>query len=173
MDVVYRVQQLLRALVAQRRVSQQRVEGAIALLNPRAQVLFGQQASHDQEHALVVWEALGQTGHTSEDLLAAALLHDVGKSVSPFHPWQRAVFTLIEHFAPRALDRATRTPAGGLRHRLWQYARHAEIGAALAKDAGCSPVTVRLILRHEDQLHTCQTEEDRWLVALQTVDDVS
>ncbi len=173
MDALYRVQQFLRASTARGIVSQRRLEDATVVLNPRAQALFVEQAPQDQRHALTVFEALEQTEHASEDLLAAALLHDVGKSLAPFRPWQRGLFTLAKYLAPRPLERASRRPARGLRHRLWQYAHHAQIGAALAEEVGCSPVTVRLILRHEDCLETCQTREDRWLVALQTADDVS
>lgn len=173
MDVLYRVKQFLRASTARRAVSQQRGDGATGVLNPRAQLLFFEQAPQDQRHALAVYGVLEQAGQRSEDLLAAALLHDVGKSLVPFRPWQRGLFTLAEYVAPRALERANRGSATGLRRRLWQYAHHASIGADLAEEAGCSPVTVRLILRHEDRLEMCQTGEDRWLAALQAADDVS
>lgn len=145
----------------------------MGVLNPKAQILFFEQVPQDRRHALAVYEVLERTGQTREDLLAAALLHDAGKSLVPFRPWQRGLFTLAEYLAPRAMERAIQRPAQGLRHRLWQYAHHASIGADLAEEAGCSPITVRLILRHEDRLEICRTEEDCWLAALKAADEVS
>jgi len=73
----YRVSQFFRALTA--RVSCEEVEQAIHILTPGARALFRRQAVQDQRHALAVYMALQQGGHTDPHLLAAALLHDVGK----------------------------------------------------------------------------------------------
>ncbi len=173
MAVPYRVQQLLRALSARHVISQQRVEEATKSLSPSAQALFARQAPQDQQHAIAVYEALWRGGEKNDDLLAAALLHDVGKAAVCLRPWERGLLVLAQRLVPRALDRFTGGSQEGFWQPLAQYVRHAEIGASWARNVGCSSVTVELIQRHEDPLVTSQMEEDRLLAALQAADDVN
>ncbi len=192
MPVRYRVEQFLRArkaLSAEQVISDHTGEHLARVLSPAAQALFARQAPQDQRHALAVYETLCRRGYTCKDLLAAALLHDVGKAVVRLRPWQRGVFVLAERLAPGALEHVTRGRTQGLWRSFALYARHAEIGARWAEHVGCSPVTVELIGRHEEQLATCQTpvvsqacgersrtiepQEDRLLAALQAADDVN
>ncbi|MGD2177676.1 MAG: hypothetical protein PVG71_07625 [Anaerolineae bacterium] len=168
--VRYRVKQFLRALTARHSISEQRIEQAARSLTPETRTLFARQAAQDQRHALTVYETLRREGHTHQDLLAAALLHDVGKVAARLPAWQRGLFVLAEGFAPGLVDRAVRGQTRSWRRPLADYAGHAEIGARWAEEAGCSPVTVALIRRHEDQLETGQTEEDRLLATLQAAD---
>jgi hypothetical protein len=173
MPVRYRVEQFLRALTAQHAISDQRIKQLTKILGPRARALFVRQAPQDQRHALAVYEALCDQGHTHTDLLTAALLHDVGKVAAQLSPWQRGLFVLAERLVPRALDGFSHGPAEDWRRPLTRYARHAEIGARWAEEAGCSPLTVELIRRHEEQPRTCHTEEDRLLAALQAADSAN
>jgi hypothetical protein len=166
----YRVEQFLRALTARRAISEERVEQAAQILTPETRALFARQTPQDQRHALAVYETLCQEGHTHRDLLAAALLHDVGKAASGLPAWQRGMFVLAERLVPGMLDRARRGETGSWWRPLADYAGHAEIGARWAEKAGCSSLTVALIRRHEEPLETCQTEEDRLLTTLQAAD---
>jgi hypothetical protein len=168
--VLYRAEQFLRALTAQRAISEQRIEEAARILTPEARALFVRQAPQDQRHALAVYETLRQGGHTGQDLLTAALLHDVGKASAQLPAWQRGLFVLAERCLPGMLDHAIHGQAGSWWRALADYAGHAEIGARWAEEAGCSTLTVALIRRHEEQVETCHTEEDRWLVILQAAD---
>ena len=102
----YRVGQFLRALTA--RVSEKEIEQAMRILRPKAQMLFHRQAIQDQRHALAVYHKLCHAGHTNPQLLAAALLHDVGKAAARLPAWQRAVIVLLDRFAPRLLARLSR-----------------------------------------------------------------
>ncbi len=155
--VRYRVEQFLRAMTAQHTISEQRIKKAAEILSPEAQALFAHQAPQDQRHALAVYETLLEEGHTNEDLLTAALLHDVGKVAAQIPAWQRGIFVLAKRFAPWALDRVLWNgnegqgmpfiPAGP----LVTYAEHAEIGARWAEKIGCSALTVELIRHHEHQ----------------------
>ena len=148
------------------------------ILTPEAQVLFRRQAIQDQRHALVVYHALRQAGHTNPQLLAAALLHDVGKAAARLPAWQRAVIVLLEHFAPCLLARLSQGEPRGCALSLpkgWSrpfvvHARHPEVGSRWAQKAGCTPLTVALIRRHQDGLTGRQTEEDQLLAALQAAD---
>ena len=184
----YRVRQFLRALIA-RAPEEKEVEQAICLLAPEARALFCRQAIQDQRHALAVYHTLRQAGHTAPQLLAAALLHDVGKAAAQLPPWQRAIIVLLNRFAPRLLLRLGQgEPQGcvlsgsaelakvlpqGWRRPFIVHVHHPEVGARWAQEAGCSPLTVALIRRHQDRITNSQTEEDQLLVALQAADNQS
>lgn len=174
--VCYRVNQFLRALTA--RVSEEEVEEALSTLTPASRALFRRQSVADQHHALAVYYTLCRAGRTNPHLLAAALLHDVGKGAARLPLWQRALVVLMNRFAPRLLDRlgqgnsrdhphsdATGRPVeksrwgpsfdylpGGWRRPFAVQVQHAEIGARWAHEAGCSALTVNLIRRHHSEL---------------------
>jgi hypothetical protein len=195
--VRYRVGQFLRALAAE--VPEEEVEQAMRILPPKARRLFRRQAVQDQRHALAVYHTLRQAGHKNPQLLAAALLHDAGKAAARIPAWQRAVIVLLERFAPRLLVRlsqgapqscalslpkgpALSLPKGpalslpkGWRRPFVVHARHPQAGARWAEEAGCSPLTVALIRRHQDQSTGCSplaVEEDQLLAALQAADNL-
>jgi hypothetical protein len=167
----YRVAQFFRALTA--RVSEEEVEHATRLLTPEARALFRRQSVQDQRHALAVYHALHWAGHTDPHLLAAALLHDAGKAAGWLPPPFRAVIVLLERLAPGLLARLSRGEP-----RFWNgpfvtHARHPERGARWAQEAGCSPLTVTLIRRHEEKSTLNQTEEDQFLAILQAADSTN
>ena len=169
--VRYRVGQFLQALTA--RVSEEKVEQAICTLTPEAQVLFRHQAAQDQRHGLAVYHALRQAGHTNPHLLAAALLHDVGKAAARLRAWQRAVIVFLDRFAPRLLARLSQGEPRGWRRPFVVHARHPEVGARWAREAGCSPLTVALIRRHQHRLVSYPTEQDHRRAALQAADNLN
>jgi len=168
--VRYRVDQFLRALTAQHALSEQRISRAYRVLSPEGRALFIEQAPQDQRHALDVYETLLEEGHTNEDLLTAALLHDVGKVVVQAPPWRRAVFVLTKPFAPWATSALLPNGVNSGHSPLATYANHAEIGAHLAKEIGCSALTVDLIRHHESRPPADQPGRDRMLAALQAAD---
>lgn len=170
----YRVGQFMRALVAPRLVSQEKIEQATQVLTPEAQILFHRQTIQDQIHALAVHDALCRSGYTDPNLLAAALLHDVGKASAWLPPWRRAIFVLLERFAPRLWARLIEREPRGWQRALVIYAHHPEVGARWTEQAGCSSLTVALIRRHQEELMAPYTEklteEDRLLALLQAAD---
>jgi hypothetical protein len=172
--VLYRVGQFLQALTA--RVREEQAEQATHILTPQARALFRRQAVQDQRHALAVYRALRQSGHTDTHLLAAALLHDAGKAITRLPAWQRAIIVLAERFAPRLLARLSQGEPEGWRRPFAVHAQHPEVGARWAEEAGCSPLTVALIRRHQDPLGSdlsASAEEDRLLAALQAADSLN
>ena len=94
-------------------------------------------------------------GSGAGPVMAAALLHDVGKVRSGLGPFGRVAATVLGVAVP---DRAEGWPdRGGFRGRVGLYLRHPEEGAALLSGAGSDPLTVAWALEHHRQ-------PDRWSV---------
>jgi hypothetical protein len=141
-------------------------------LTPGAQALFRCQAVQDRRHALAVYTALQQGGHTDPHVLAAALLHDAGKSAARLSPAHRAIVVLLRRFAPRLLARLGQGRPSWWNRPFVAHAQHPETGARWAQEAGCSALTVALIRRQEESVDG-STAEDRFLVALQAADSTN
>jgi putative nucleotidyltransferase with HDIG domain len=167
----YRVGQFFQALTA--RVSDEEVRRATRALTPKAQALFCRQAAQDQRHALAVYHALRQAGYDDPHLLAAALLHDVGKAATRLSAVHRSIIVLLGRFSPALLARLSKGESARWNRPFVIHARHAEMGARWAEEAGCSPLTVALIRRHEEGPADGATEEDRLLAVLQAADDAN
>ncbi len=129
--------------------------------------------TQDQRHALDVYHTLRRAGRTDARLFTAALLHDVGKSAARLWAWQRAVIVLLERFAPRLLARLSRGKPRGWRRPFIVHARHPDIGARMAEEAGCPPLVIALIQQHHDRLRNCRTGQDQLLTALQEADNLN
>ncbi len=115
------------------------------LLPPPALALFQTMSRADQRHSLRVCRGLQAQGCSDGALLAAALLHDVGKAAGRVPFWTRPAIVLGKHLAPRLLSQLTVPPqqfAGQLSalprwRRSLSYAwYHADVGADLAAAAG-------------------------------------
>lgn len=147
---------------------------AAILTTPAQRRLFARMSPNDRRHALAVATMLQQAGCRQPALLQAALLHDVGKSLGmPIS--HRVMIVLLEAFWPRLLHRLAAGEierAGWWRRPFIIHARHAAIGAAWAERAGCLPLAVRLIARHQDAL-SGDDEEARLLAALQEADNAN
>jgi len=132
----------------------ERLEAA-TFLGPALWALFDSMCRRDQRHCLDVYQALRRQGCRDEELLKAALLHDIGKGRSAgaqVRLWHRVGYVLLAALAPGLLERLAHNGGLGALH------HHAERGALLAAEAGAPQAVVALIRHHED----------RWL---QTADD--
>jgi len=121
----------------------------------------------EQRHAFQVVQRLKDNGQDHPELLAAALLHDVGKILHPLSPLERAMIVLGKKFFSRLASRWGRGAPRGFRHPFVVAERHAEWSADLAAQAGASPRTCDLIRRHQD----FPTGGDPFLLALQSADN--
>src|SRR5438094_3709405 len=115
----------------------------VAALLPTAAALslFRTMSPADQRHSLRVCRNLLARGCKDKDMLAAALLHDVGKAQGRVPFWTRPAIVLGKKLAPRFLSRLTVYPHEGISLPRWRrslsYAwHHAEVGAELAAAAG-------------------------------------
>ncbi len=162
----YRVRQFFRVSAASLRpLSAADLAEARAHLPETAWPLFAATSRADQRHSLSVLRSLQAAGHAEPALLQAALLHDCAKTAGGVRLWQRVAAVLLKAFAPRRLARLAALPAP--RRGLWTYVNHPLRGAELAAAAGCDPLAVTLIARHQDRAGT----DDELLAALQAADD--
>jgi putative nucleotidyltransferase with HDIG domain len=171
MSAIYRIRQFARAAGAWVRTEDQ--EEVRSCLTPSAFSLFEAMPRYDRQHGIRVLRTLQSWGHSNPDLLAAALLHDVGKTADRqgrLRLWHRVAVVLMRRMWPGLLESIGRNQPGSWRYPYFVQQRHAAIGAELARKAGCPPKVVDLILHHEDQP---EREDDLVLVALQAADSVN
>lgn len=136
-------------------------------LSPALIAIFRRMTPSEQAHSAAVLRRLQAAAHNDPDLLAAALLHDAGKSLSPLSVLDRVLIVLGKRLLPRLSRRWGEGEPRGLRRPFVVAARHADWGADLASAAGASPRTCDLIRRHQD-FHRA---DDALLSALQQADD--
>jgi hypothetical protein len=137
----YRLRQFLTSL--RPHVGPQERFEACAHLGPAQVALFESMALRDQRHCLDVFQALRRQGCVDPELLAAALLHDVGKG--DVRLWHRVIYVLLEGASPRLLDRWVMHETVTWRRALGRLRRHSSDGAATAAAAGTPLPVVRLI----------------------------
>ena len=124
-------------------------------LPPSALPLFATMSNADQQHSLRVCRGLQASGCTERDLLAAALLHDVGKAEGRVPFWTRPVIVLGKRFVPHLLERVALHPSVFEQRSVPRWQRslsyawwHADVGADLAAAAGLSERAVLYIRTH-------------------------
>ena len=111
-------------------------------LLPGEIALWRQMPSFDRRHAAgVAAEVERRLGEPSRAVLAAALLHDVGKIASGFGVFPRVLATLWT--ALRGRERVAEGDG-----RLARYVRHPAIGGDLLVEADADPLTVSWAREH-------------------------
>lgn len=149
----YRVWQAVSRLRA-RPLAPEDLTPVTELLPPAGQRLFATMSPDDQRHCLNVMHGLEATGCTDHDLLAAALLHDVGKGDGRVRFPMRVAIVLLKATTPRILTKLAGPNALASVPRWRRPFRdawhHAELGAILAEQHGLSPRVSLLIRTHHD-----------------------
>ncbi len=172
MGVSYRARQFFLALQAS--PSQAVLSQIEVILDPDLMALFLRLQPYEQAHSIQVMNRLQSEGQTHPDLLAAALLHDVGKCLYPLRIWERVIIVLAKTLLPGLSIRWGQGDPVGWKRAFVVAQQHANWGAELAAQAGANPNVVELIRRHQDpRPFPAQNFGEQWLIQLQLADDES
>jgi hypothetical protein len=109
------------------------------LLYPREAPLFWSQPAVDQRHGLACARTLADTAPGRRDLVAAALLHDLGKRGPGLGPIGRSLASALA---------LARIPTRG---RLAAYLEHGPAGAAQLEAIGAEAIVVAYARHHHHQ----------------------
>jgi hypothetical protein len=141
------------------------------LLRPGERALWARMSGPDRRHAVDVARRVERTlgNEATPPVLAAALLHDVGKVESGLRTYGRVVATVSAKVAGPDMAHSWRRQRGYAR-RVGLYLLHADLGGDLLELAGSDPLTVAWAREH----HLAEAE---WTVdpligaALKAADD--
>jgi hypothetical protein len=144
---------------------------ARAQLLPGEVELWATMSNPDRRHAVAVAREVARSlGHEAgRPVLAAALLHDVGKTVSGLRTYGRVMATLAGMAAGRA-KATTWTKSNGFTRRVGLYLLHPQLGGDLLAMAGADTVTEAWAREHH-------LPPDQWTIdrrvadALKAADD--
>jgi len=148
MRMFYRLRQLWEVLHARPTASDLAL--AQGVLAPPLMALFLRLQPSEQTHSLRILCQLFKQGENHPDLLAAALLHDVGKSRYPLHGWERVMIVLGKAVLPKQTRRWGQGQPRGWPRAFVIAEQHPVWGAEMARGAGASPLTVSLIRHHQE-----------------------
>jgi hypothetical protein len=133
--------------------------------------LFRQMSRGDQAHGLRVLHSLLTRGESDPNLLAAALLHDVGKSYVRLRLMERILIVVISWFAPDRVHQWGKGELTSWRRPFVIAVQHPAWGAEMIRQAGGPEMLAKLVLRHDDELPTTPASEiDSFLHRLQEAD---
>ena len=129
---------------------------------PGERELWAALSNPDRRHAVgVARGVVARLGaDTDRSVVAAALLHDIGKVVSGLGTFRRVGATLTWSVidSRRASEWASREDTM-VRRRLGQYRLHPELGAQMLAAAGSAPLTVAWAAEHH-------APPDSWTIPL-------
>jgi putative nucleotidyltransferase with HDIG domain len=172
MGFVYRTSQTFRVLFAKPRLKDLAL--AEEHLPPPLRELFHRMSPADQVHGLRVLRSLLARGEVDPNLLAAALLHDVGKSQVQLKIWERIFIVLASWLTPGRTRRWGEGELTNWRRPFVIAVHHPAWGAEMIRQAGGSEELITLVLRHQDDLHPNLTKEiDQLLYRLQEADGLN
>ena len=129
---------------------------ALGWLLEGEQALWRRMSGPDRRHAVEVARAtlrLLRVDQPSRDVVAAALLHDVGKVESGFGTFSRVGVTLVAIAVGRRrligwAEAAPERSRASLRRRAGLYLSHDRLGATLLESAGSEVLTVNWTREH-------------------------
>jgi len=126
-------------------------------LSPAEIVLFTKMPVPDQNHSLRVFNSVLDVGEIDEDLIKAALLHDIGKGLHPLRRWERIFAVLVGGFSPELARTWGKGEPEGFKRPLVVIHQHPGWGADLAREVDSSETVTWLIQNHENYLHSAST----------------
>lgn len=151
--MLYRLKQFWLALTAAPGAND--LEEARRVLGSELMALFEMMQPSEQAHSLWVYRQLRQNADLPDqqayhDLLAAALLHDAGKSRYPLQVWERVLIVLGKTFFGQRTRVWGKAAPQGWRRAFVVAEQHPAWGAQMALQAGAAPRVAALIRRHQE-----------------------
>ncbi len=168
--VLYRVRQFAAALVAGLRPGAIDERPAEDVLGPAELALFRRMTPGERRHSLTVLARVKAAGARDPALLAAALLHDVGKTRARLRLGARPLPVLARAFLPGPAAGWGQGEPRGWRRPFVVAVQHPRWGAEMAEAAGSPPRAVALIRAHQERR---TRESPEGLEMLQAADDMS
>jgi hypothetical protein len=170
----YRIRQGLRNLSAEMRPEDRAL--VECHLSAVERELFNRMASADQRHSVDVLRTLLRDGIEDQQLLKAALLHDVGKSRGRITVFHRTIAVLAKALFGRWHLITAWPPESGWWTPFYVMSNHPRIGASMLAKAGCDERVWRLVELHQVQVsklgHVPDGEWVRWaLERLRSADE--
>lgn len=150
--LLYRLRQFLTAL-HQAPLTSADLDQARQVLTSRQMALFTKLQPSEQAHSLEVLRRLVEQEETHQDLLVAALLHDIGKIRFPLQAWERGLVVLTKTLFPNQTRQWGHGAPRGWRRPFVVAEQHPAWGAQIASQVGASELTVELIHRHQEPFH--------------------
>ena len=143
-----------------------------SVLSDGERPIWSAMSGPDRRHSVVVARDVDRRlGGAERAVLAAALLHDSGKTVSGLRTPSRVAATVMLRVGrPDAAALAERAELGGWRGRVARYALHPELGARRLEEAGSDPITVAWTREHHLPASAC-TIDGRIAEVLRAADD--
>jgi putative nucleotidyltransferase with HDIG domain len=144
-------------------------------LSPVEIILFTKMPVPDQNHCFRVFNSVLDAGENDENLIKAALLHDIGKSLHPLRRWERIFAVIGRGLLPDLALMWGKGKPEGFKRPLVVIQQHPDWGAELAREADCSETVVWLIKNHENyqSLESTSGEKQELMNKLQTADNLS
>ncbi len=112
--------------------------------------LFFRMSDPDQSHSIRVLQTLVDQEEGNADLLMAALLHDVGKSLNPLQAWERSLVVVTNRLLPNQVLNWGQGEPRGWRKPFVVALQHPGWGATLVQQEGGSQTLITLIRYHQE-----------------------
>lgn len=163
-SAAYRVRQFFRGF--RLTLNPDEIRTVRDLLTHEERLLFTSMQARDRRHSMdvLLWLERQTPPYVlpSEDLLVAALLHDVGKG--SLVVWDRVLFVLLGATSVRLRRWVERERGWRFQRALWRLEYHAPLGAEKVALAGSRPRVIELVARHTNAT-PAGDEELAWLMA--------
>ena len=173
--IPYRVRQFW-AVLNSTQPSDRDLAPARSVLTEQQMALFTRLQSSEQTHSLRVLKTLQDQGERHPDLLTAALLHDIGKIYHPLCIWERVIIVLAKRIAPKKMQAWGAAHPRGWKRSFVVAHMHPSWGAELAREAGTTPLAVKLIQNHQEVISTLAEKSSvskKLLTTLQKADNLN
>lgn len=147
---MYRIQQFFKSVF----VTKSMVDMAYVRdhLTPGQEGLFLRMQAYDRYHSVLFAKTLQSSVYrVPEDLIIAALLHDVGKSRYPINSFHRMMAVIVNKFAPQWMEKASLEKMTFFNRTFLVAKHHAQWSEEMVRSVGVSERSAWVIAHHEDK----------------------